>query len=302
MATPCKHMDMELELELDQEGDSSEAAAAASGGRTYVYNDKEVYAEDGIQLVKRFSAKGSTQYRQFQEEWEESKFYYIHCLGKDDGNKNLITEVICSAMTDMVVDEDKPMIERIGAVYVWYAMYHTQITVAPVSIRLSQSDWAVLSSLQHGQLKDTQACYIIDKLHSVYAFHLCYSRHRLYPGLHREAAARDTVNTVKRQLLKEESPLIQSLRGVEQLQLQYTDMKESLKEHLPPHLLESFGFGNLLTQERIKKIAHPPTDEIEEEDIASLAPVASNRTRKRRRRNIIQDAYTSSPSTSWRGV
>ena len=174
-------------------------------------------------------------------------------------------------MSDIVVDEDKPLIERIGAVYVWYAMYHTQITVAPVNIRLSQSDWSVLSSLHNHQLKGTQAGYIINKLHSVCAFHLCYGRNRFYPGLHREAAARDTVNTVKRQLLKDDSLLIQSLRGVEQLQLQYTAMKDSLKEHLLPHLLESFGFGNLLTPERIKELSHPPTstqDDVEvEEDI-----------------------------------
>ena len=50
-----------------------EAGVGEQPGRTYTYNDTEVYAQDGIQLVNRFSAKGPTQYREFQEEWQESK-------------------------------------------------------------------------------------------------------------------------------------------------------------------------------------------------------------------------------------
>ena len=265
--------------------------------------DTEVFARDGIELVNRFAAKGSTHFKNFQEEWQDSKFYYIHCLGQDDTIKNLITEVVCSAMTSIVVDKEKPLLERLGAVYTWYAMYNTQSTTAtPVNIRLNQSDWLALSSFQQ-QLKDiSHADYIIDKLHSSFAFHLCYGRRRFYPGLHREAAARDAVNSVKQHLLKEESPLIQtSLKGAEQLHKQYAVLKESLKEHLPPHLLDSFGFGNLLTRERIEEIAQPPASSQDEEEEPATAPVvaASRGTRKRRRR-VLENAYCNSPSTSWR--
>lgn len=274
--------------------------------------DPEVEAvlqRDAHELIKRFSARGSLSFKDFQQEWLESQFYYIHCIAdREDVVKNAITEAVFSAMTDIALDSGKPMNERVGAVFVWYAMHLTQLSTIPTSIRLSMADWAGVQAL-HRQLKQegcAHADYILSKLKSSSAFHMCYSRKRFSPGMHKEEAAREALGTVEQHLVKEDSSLVQSIRGVSQLQHQYADLKASLSEHLPPHLIVHPSLSEFVTQERLSKItreepqSQPEEEATQPDETSDEATPRQRTTGKRRRRMLKNKAYTSAPSSSRR--
>lgn len=262
---------------------------------------EKTVARDVLGLVKRFVAKGSSNFKDFQEEWQQSQFYYIHCVGRRDEQKNAITEALFSAMTDIVVNPETPMIERLAALYVWYAVYCTQLSPGAVKVRLSLSEWTVVESL-HQQMRMEecrQADYLLCLLKSYSAFSVCANRRKLWPRQYKEDTWKGMASMVEQQLIGPQSPLLQQLHQVHQLQHQYTELKESIREHLPPHLLTSpDDLEELLKAERLRVIAgerqaqeESPSPEDEREPEYSELP---------RRRRVLYDAYQSTPSTGHR--
>lgn len=259
--------------------------------------------KDALGLVKRFVDKGSPHFKDFQEEWQESQFYFIHCVGREESQKAIFTDVLFSSMTDVVTNQEAPMIERIGALYVWYGVYCTQLSPGAIKVRLTISDWMTLELL-HTQLRREgylHADYLLCLLKSYSAFFVCAYRKRFYPGQIKEDVGRETSSAVEQQLINLQSPLLQQLQQVHQLQNQYTELKESLREHLPPHLLTSpSSLGELLKPERLRAIAGEITEQEVQAEVPSTVEEEQGGSEVTRRRRVLYGAYTSAPSTGRR--
>lgn len=196
---------------------------------------------DVSSLIKRFAEKGSNKFTDFQAEWQRSEFYHIHCIGRDEPQRSTITELVFSTMTDIATNQGSPMLERIAAVYVWYAVYCTQLSPGAVKVRLSLPDWSAVEQL-HNTLKTSghlHAYYVLSLLKSLSAFSVCAYRKVFSCKQHKDDSDKGMASIMRQEAAGHISAHEEELKTLQQSQQEYSQLKESLKEHLPSHLLNT---------------------------------------------------------------
>lgn len=224
---------------------------------------------DVKKLTKDFSKKNSFDFNDFKKEWMDKQFYFMHCVGKSPLRKTLLTEFMFCQATEIVLNEQLSLVERVGAIYMWYSLYMTQPQPSTIRIRLSLQDWYELEKL-HETLR--QEChhdvdYILCKLKSMSVYYVCAHRKKLCLGQKGEIINSQLLLMGEQKLVGPDSNVITNLTEAQKSLQNYASMKNSLADHLPPHLLSvSTSFDDLLSEERLQQLKASPANAQEREE------------------------------------
>ena len=250
---------------------------------------------DAISLLKRFTEKGSFDFETFQREWMETKFYFIHCAARDDLLKKNILETIFETMTQVITKESSSLIERIGALYIWYAVYFTEPTQHFVKIRVTAEVFAMVENF-HLELRrcgHVHADYVLCRLKSFSAFLVCLLPRKMCMGQQGEYVDCQLDAMGKQTHIDPQSNVMCGLRHCQSMLSVYHAQKKALEDHLPTHLLNCSAMDELLSPAKLQALKVPlgsEEDKTEEEetegDVEEDEPL---------RRKLVQRAYQSEP-------
>ena len=258
---------------------------------------------DVKKLTKEFSQKNSFDFNDFKKEWMDKQFYFMHCVGKSPLRKTLLIELMLCQATELALNEKLSLVERVGAIYVWYSLYMTQPQPSTIRIRLSLQDWYDLEKL-HKTLRQERhhdVDYILCKLKSMSVYYICAHRKTLCLGQKGEIINSQLLLMGEQKLVGSDSHVITNLTEAQQLLQNYASMKNSLADHLPPHLLSlSTSLDDLLSEERLQelKASHTNTQEREErrdDEGAEGEGEEDGEQWESRRTMVLQKAYRSDP-------
>ena len=212
---------------------------------------------DALGLVKTFAARKSVKFEDFRSEWLKCKFFYIHCVGKDSLAKVGVVEGVFGTMVDVFSIEQEDIYDRLGALYLCYSLYSTQLVADSIKIRLCCRSFEAVQRL-HRELRSKgifDGDYVLCKLKSFSAFLVCATQKKKCLGYQSELANAEAVTISDNTSVHSESVFMTSLVKCQKLQHNYDKIKESLSDHLPPHLvLKCTVFDELSSGEKIANI------------------------------------------------
>lgn len=231
--------------------------------------DYHSVVKDVTKLMMEFSSKESFAFSDFRKLWMDYKFYFIHCIFVDAQKKTHSLSVMFQAVTEAACTSSSTILERVAAVYLWYCLFVSQPQPGYVRIRVHLDDWQELQYLHHKvrELNHHNVDYIICKLKSFSAFHICVSRQKLCLGKQGETTSKQLQNLAEESMIALEEDIIPNLISCQESFKKYTSFKLALSDHLPPHLLNcSSPFDPLLTSERQQQLRKTLSQGGEEEE------------------------------------
>lgn len=262
--------------------------------------------KDVAKVLKEFSSLGTADFEEFQKIWTEHKFYFMHCICRDAIRRCYFLELMIYTATESASNDTLELPERIGAVYMWYGLFLTQPQQASnlVKIRLSLQDWYAIEGL-HITLRDSKyydADFVLCRLKSLSAFHVCAHRQKLCLGQQSETLNKHLSVLGNQSLVSSESDVMKKLLQCQESLGSYSQIKEILTDHLPPHLVtDGSGFDSLLSQERLDQLKAPPIDEGEENEEGGTESQRQESDSQRQSEEtekecILRKAYESDPN------
>lgn len=225
----------------------------------------------------------------------ETKFYFIHCVVKDDFIKKHILDTIFGTMTEVIV-EGSSLLECVGALYTWYAVYFTEPMQHWAKIRLTVEMYKIVEEF-HKELRKcghVHADYVLCRLKSFSAFLVCVFPGKLCMGQQGEQVNHQLDMMREQSHVAPQSELMLSLRSCQSMLSEYQSQKEALQDHLPIHVLNNSAIDKLLLPSRLQALNVPTgteedkheEEEVEEVDMEEDEPVS---------RRVLREAYFSEP-------
>uniref|UniRef100_UPI00358F74FC snRNA-activating protein complex subunit 1 isoform X2 n=1 Tax=Myxine glutinosa TaxID=7769 RepID=UPI00358F74FC len=128
---------------------------------------------DCERLLDRFCQSQSVRFEDFSAAWRDMNFSLIFYGRAEDREQKVFTEELLHVASRFLLPSYNFQV-RVGALYLLYGLYSTQLCNPPRKIRIALSEWRHISKLcsELNEQKHSDAEYVMHKLRREHAFHL----------------------------------------------------------------------------------------------------------------------------------
>ncbi|XP_074505150.1 snRNA-activating protein complex subunit 1-like [Sebastes fasciatus] len=263
--------------------------------------------EDVEELLARFQHTDSIRYEEFSAIWREMSFSDVFIGIISEGEMKRFCRVALATAVKFFLPPYSYQI-RVGALYLMYGLYYTQLATPPVQIRFAMRDWAIVQKF----IKDSvdsghqDIAYIIKKLVAAKAIHYVAMPHFLSFQKQRKPKREPLcAEFVGRTTAVQELASAEILVELANIQSQYENLKEATVEVKGHATMTHQGFSAGLkdcmsefTTWQQKTFSQDNKDKNSDEEEDEETPTESSSRRARLLSSIKQKSYGIFPDAS----